>query len=94
MDINRIILENILLEYLIPPDFWDPVKVSLSSKQIESISSFSYTDECAICFDSKDNFKFLSCCRNRICDSCTLNWFNESVHCPYCKADLREILES
>ena len=92
MEINRIILENMLLEYLIPPDFWDPVKVSLSNKEIQSIQSLPVTDDCSICFESQDNFKFLYCCRNKLCDSCTVSWFNESVFCPYCKADLRDIL--
>lgn len=93
MDNN--VLEFMLLEFLsatfilMPFDFWEPVKVSLSNSQINNLVNLNIFEDCTICCDYQSKFKEMSCCKNKICISCTKKWFNESVYCPYCKQDLR-----
>jgi hypothetical protein len=94
---TRLLLENALIQYLtnyidIDDDFWDPVKVVLTNEQIDQIPTIIKNEECVICSEQQINFKNLNCCKNDICDSCASNWFNESVNCPYCKKDLREVI--
>lgn len=96
--INHFNNPNNLLERLfennymfIPDDFWEPVKVTLSNKIIDSMKKINEKDECIICSEDKNVFKEIPCCKNKMCNECTIKWFNESVCCPYCKKDIREV---
>ena len=88
---NSNFTERLYENYYIPEDFWEPVKVTLSNNVINSMKELHQTNECTICSDTKDLFKEMPCCKNKICDECTIKWFNESVCCPYCKKDIREL---
>jgi hypothetical protein len=95
--INSFIPEDLLdhlmnAEYtFIPEDFWEPVKVNLNENEINSLKVCNENNDCIICSENKDTFKEMSCCKNKMCKECTQKWFNESVYCPYCKRDIREI---
>ena len=90
---ERRLYELIVYDYyispLIPDDFWEPVTVSLSTLEIEKLPLINITEECLICCEVKNIFKGLSCCNNKICKECTLNWFSCSVKCPFCIRDRR-----
>ena len=87
MDNN--VLEFMLLEFLsatfilMPIDFWEPVKVSLSNSQINNLINLNIFEECTICYESCQKFKEMSCCKNKICISCTKKWFNETDFMDY-----------
>jgi len=96
--------ENMLMELLTDVDtyyslesidesFWDPVIINLPDSKLDSIKSILLTEcnDCAICAYSKRTFKELPCCNNHICFICTRKWFDKSVYCPYCKADIRDL---
>ena len=90
------LIEFMLFEFLstafnlIPLNFWEPVKVSLNNSQIDDLNNIKIIEECLICYETCSKFKEMSCCKNKICISCTKKWFNnESVFCPFCKHDLR-----
>ena len=68
-------------------DFWEPVKIQLK-KELKSIN---ITDTCVICTDLQHEFKIVDCCNQKLCSSCSKKWFDQSVKCPYCFQDLREI---
>jgi hypothetical protein len=70
-------------------DFWDPVKVGLSS--VEQYTLDSDECECPICMDTKQHSKKLLCCKNNMCVQCVETWFKESVKCPFCFRDLRDL---
>ena len=74
---------------IVPPDFWDPVKVTVSDDK-----KFDFIDEnweCFICREERTKKTEMKCCKQALCDSCVENWFNkESVKCPFCKKDIRE----
>jgi hypothetical protein len=80
--------------FLVPDDFWEPVKISLSKEQIDNLKNNNIDEDCSICLDSKTAFKILECCRNKICVLCAKNWFNISIYCPYCKQDIRNYLNN
>jgi len=102
MDNDLLLREHInnLFRYLIDNDsppfidhsFWDPVKVTLSENDIIKLKDLFYTDDCIICSENVNYFKEMPCCKTRLCFMCTNKWFNESVHCPFCKKDIREII--
>ena len=49
--------------------------------------------ECQLCNDIKYRKYVLGCCNKEICDTCVEKWFYEkSVHCPYCRQDIRDLL--
>jgi hypothetical protein len=76
----------------IPDDFWEPVKITTS------VDSFEYIDEeweCFICREERTKKTTLLCCNQSLCDSCATEWFSkESVNCPFCKKDIRELKNS
>jgi hypothetical protein len=86
------VLMNFLISNAIPDDFWEPVRVTLSRSEISSLKNINISEDCVICSETKSNFKQLNCCKQKMCDTCTIKWFNESVNCPYCKEDLRTYL--
>ena len=100
MEINFLILERpsyeeILMNYLtssIPDDFWEPVKIKLNEKEISNLKNINTDDDCIICTQTKNIFKELNCCNQKLCNECCIKWFNESANCPYCKQDLRTYL--
>lgn len=96
--VERDHIENVLLEYLteslIPDDFWEPVKVTLSESQINQLNIVEITDDCIICSEINSTFVNLNCCNQKMCTSCSSKWFKESVNCPYCKMDLRTYLNN
>jgi hypothetical protein len=73
----------------IPDEFWEPVKIT-TEKQ-----SFTFEDEeweCLICRQERSKKTQLGCCKQSLCESCVENWFTkESVRCPFCKKDIREL---
>jgi len=73
----------------IPDDFWEPVIVSLTKEQIETMKVITKNGDCFICNESVENFKILPCCHKDMCIKCTDKWFNRSVFCPFCKSDQR-----
>ena len=84
----------LIIGEFIPESFWEPVTVSLSIEQIESLQNVVLeTTECFICKDTKQYFKHLKCCNNDICGECINHWFNRSVYCPFCKQDQRESVQ-
>ena len=100
--IQNLILERNLFEiqvydYLVDPflfiseDFWEPVKVGLSVEQISKCEELVEQDECIICTNICNTFRKLDCCNNKLCTNCINNWFTESVRCPFCICDIREL---
>jgi hypothetical protein len=83
-------LYNLLITPLIDDSFWDPVKVSLTPEQIDSLTEKEIIQECFICSEEHNLFNTLPCCNKEMCKDCVNIWFNESVKCPYCKFDIRE----
>ena len=73
----------------LPVNFWDPIPICLTDKEIMKIKNIHFYDECFICTDFKHDFKKLSCCKKSICLGCSWIWFKKNVYCPFCKADQR-----
>ena len=76
----------------IPDDFWEPVIVSLTKEQIETMKDITKNNDCFICNEQVEKFKILPCCHKDMCINCTDNWFNRSVFCPFCKSDQRNFI--
>jgi hypothetical protein len=70
-------------------DFWEPVKITVE------LDTFEFTEEdweCIICREERSKKTSLNCCNQFLCDVCTESWFTkESIRCPFCKKDIREI---
>jgi len=75
--------------YMVPNDFWEPVKVSLD---ISQLNQMSIKDNCIICTNDSNFFRELKCCKNKLCNGCAERWFSQSVKCPFCVQDLREFV--
>ena len=87
-EINRLI-DNFYFSEL-PHDFWEPVKVTIDDSK--NFNFKNETWECVICRQERNKKTELECCKQPLCDYCVKNWFNkESVKCPFCKKDIREI---
>jgi hypothetical protein len=88
-ELNRAIIVIVDSISVIPPDFWEPVKVT-----VDDDKKFEFVDEnweCFICREERTKKTEMECCNQALCDSCVENWFNkESVKCPFCKKDIRE----
>ena len=71
----------------IPNDFWDPVKITISNKEL----IFYYKCfECPICGEKRRKALESKCCDGLICKSCSISWFTKNdVHCPFCRKDIR-----
>ena len=96
-EINRSIInfhlrqEEAFHQFLtVPPDFWEPVKITI--KDTEKFKFIEEKWECTICRENRSKKTRLECCNQEMCDSCIENWFTkESIHCPFCKKDIRDI---
>ncbi|MDA9846596.1 RING finger protein [Flavobacteriaceae bacterium] len=76
---------------IVPPDFWDPVKVTVSDSENKKFEFVDESWECFICREDRTKKTEMKCCKQALCDSCVENWFHkESVKCPFCKKDIRE----
>ena len=84
-----LIRERVFIES-IPDDFWEPIKITTG------IENFNFIDEnweCFICREDRTKKTQMKCCKQSLCYSCAENWFNkESVNCPFCKKDIRELI--
>ena len=107
---SNYLVRNLMLEFIQPQEnqnsnlittggqsFWDPIKVGLTLLQAEEIPTITKEnpEQCFICTEEKTVWRNLPCNdKHMVCNSCFLTWFSENVKCPYCKTDLRTILES
>jgi len=91
-NIEDFLLNFLILSQIYNDDFWEPVKVSLSTEQISKLKIHNFSDECSICCECQSNFNIPDCCKNKICTLCVKKWFDKSVYCPYCKQDLRDYI--
>ena len=73
------------VDLLVPENFWEPVPVK-AEIEFEKVKT---TDNCFICFNKKDTFNLLKCCKKKMCESCSETWFEKSVKCPFCVQDIR-----
>ena len=72
-------------------DFWEPVKITLDVDQLKFTKGCTFT--CTVCMGRKRVRYPLRCCGSELCRDCSVKWFTtESVCCPYCRKDLREII--
>ena len=95
--VSRRLFELNLYDYLVTAeteyltDFWEPIKVALDKKVIIGFKKIYEESECSICCTSKFFFREMPCCKQKFCINCINTWFTESVKCPFCKQDIREI---
>lgn len=79
--------------------FMEPVIVRPTSEEIERGSrvdtlAVASTDNCAICQDSfaaHSNRRTLTHCGHAFHMNCIDTWFQQNVHCPVCRHDIRDI---
>jgi hypothetical protein len=71
-------------------DFWEPVKVCLSTKQIQMFGTQMEEYECPICTETVKKTRLVPCCKQNMCQKCTVKWFKSSVKCPFCVRDARD----
>lgn len=80
------------------PDFMQPVIVRPTREQIQANTSVSLVEEasadnCAICQDSftaGTSQRTIHACHHRFHTHCIDTWFQQNVHCPVCRHDIRE----
>ena len=87
--IHELLSEILTIQSInVPPDFWEPVKITI--KDTEKFKFIEENWECTICREDRSKKTILECCNQEMCDSCIENWFTkESIHCPFCKKDIR-----
>jgi hypothetical protein len=83
-------LEEIFIGIFIEADFWEPVKIGLSEKQIKTFITMHHQTECYICTKNVKITRQVPCCKQIMCQTCTKKWFGSSVKCPFCVQDIRE----
>ena len=92
--ISRIVALRMIEEAMIPADFWEPVKVTAQTEKIKCFLLDNPWD-CPLCCEQRYKKHILKCCDKEICDECVENWFGqESVACPYCRKDIREVYDT
>ena len=82
--------------------FMEPVVVRPTQEQIDRGSrvdtlAVESPDNCAICqdhFEAHANRRTLTTCGHAFHMSCIDEWFQQNVHCPVCRHDIREVEES
>ncbi|KAI9098706.1 hypothetical protein DFS34DRAFT_618637 [Phlyctochytrium arcticum] len=47
---------------------------------------------CPLCFTLPQRIKRLPCCLKRVCAECSAEWINEHGTCPFCRADVEQVL--
>ena len=78
-----------------PPAFMEPVIVRPTSQQITANSTIvevTTNEVCAICQEnmaSVDPIRRLNHCQHLFHDECISAWFQQNVHCPTCRHDVR-----
>jgi len=72
--------------------FFENVKVNLTNDEIDNIKNITKLDNCIICHSNFLDFKKLECCNQIMCIGCSFKWFKESVYCPFCKNDMRSLI--
>ena len=82
-------LYDFLINPLIPPNFWDPVFLSID---INLLGDLYITQECVICIEEKKHHKELKCCKQMMCIDCSKGWFSKSTKCPYCNRCIIEFI--
>jgi len=108
-NITRSLFERMLLDHLVVDieysyspeildDFWEPVKVGLKQEHLDEfdmvkIQPGTESFNCFICSNDNDTYKLIPCCNKEMCTLCVNRWFKESVKCPFCKQDIRELYE-
>ena len=78
--------------------FMEPVTVRPTAAQVEAASRIDIlavpsSDNCAICQDSftaHSNRRTLRACNHAFHLNCIDTWFQQNVHCPVCRHDVRE----
>ena len=88
-----------LLQYVMqppPPNFMESVIVRPSLQQIAANSTIvdvaSINGVCAICQENMDNteqIRRINRCQHMFHDDCIGTWFQQNVHCPTCRHDIR-----
>jgi hypothetical protein len=82
----------------LPQNFMEPVTVRPTHEQIEEASrvdvlAVASSDNCAICQDSfaaHSNRRTLVACNHAFHMNCIDTWFEQNVHCPVCRHDIRD----
>jgi hypothetical protein len=82
----------------VPSNFMSPVIVRPSEEQIAAGSRLDFvgavTDmQCAVCqagFEIGEERRTLSACEHEFHRACIDPWFQQNVHCPVCRHDIRE----
>jgi hypothetical protein len=82
----------------VPDDFWEPVKVGLKREYLDEFESIEIEPDtnlfnCFICSLDSSSYKILPCCNKEMCSRCVKKWFKESVYCPFCKQDIRDLYQ-
>jgi len=85
-------------EFQLTRNFFDSVPVNATSAEIEAASDImnsatvSADTICAICqeHDGSSMWRRLRNCDHYFHVECVDNWFNRNVHCPVCRADIRD----
>lgn len=78
--------------------FMEPVAVRPTAEQIErgsrvDVLAVASSDNCAICQDSfaaHANRRTLTVCGHAFHMNCIDTWFEQNVHCPVCRHDIRD----
>jgi hypothetical protein len=92
--LSRIIVLRFLEDMMIPPDFWEPVKITANTEKMKCFFLDNPWD-CPLCCEQRYRKHILKCCAKEICEECVDNWFGqESVACPYCREDIRKIYDT
>jgi hypothetical protein len=91
------ILLNQTRTTLPPINFMEPIRIVPSEAQVTSATTIETSqtegDLCAICQDTiriADEKRIIRTCNHGFHRSCIDTWFQENVHCPVCRFDIRE----
>lgn len=92
-------LLNFFSAFLGTPTAFSNVIVRPSAEQINSASTLTSdttatTDICAVCQDGfviGNERRQLNACRHMFHRACIDTWFQENVHCPVCRSDIRDV---
>jgi Ring finger domain len=78
-------------------NFMEPVIVRPSAAQVEAGTSIEIVDAeedvCAVCQDRLlvgSQARSINACDHRFHTGCIDTWFQQNVHCPVCRHDIRD----